>query len=179
MSAQAANAVPVGTASPRQPAPGPIRVRPPAPTPAPAALAPEKVVPLFSEASAEPNPAGSVSEQDWSGALQLVRDVAGRARTTQQQAHQLALRAQKLARQTIADAEAAEERARAAEAAAGLAVERATRAEEHARLMAERVQAAEEKARAAEAELAEAHVWLKRLNECLKNEFHAMTVESI
>ncbi|MDP4005189.1 hypothetical protein [Methylobacterium sp. NEAU K] len=120
----------------------------------------DRVVALFSGAGTVP----PAEDDDWSASLLAVRDAAARVREMQTSARDAVCASERAVR-------AAEDRTRQAEAAMREAVARAERAEEQARLAAER-------ADRAEARTAEARTWLRRMHECMVNEFGALTLEA-
>lgn len=126
----------------------------------------DRVVALFSG----PDTAGSEEDEDWSASLLAVRGVAARVREMQKRASESVRDAQRSVREADAGARAAEDRARHAEATMREAVARAERAEEQVRLAAERADRAEARA-------TEAHMWLRRMHECMVSEFGTLAAE--
>ncbi|AYO81839.1 hypothetical protein [Methylobacterium brachiatum] len=125
----------------------------------------DRVVALFSGPEAP-----AAEDEDWSASLLAVRGVAARVREMQKRARDSVRDAQRSVREADAAARAAEDRARHAEATMREAVARAERAEEQVRLAAERADRAEARA-------TEAHMWLRRMHECMVSEFGALAVE--
>jgi len=126
----------------------------------------DRVVALFSGADT----AAAADDEDWSASLLAVRGVAARVREMQKRARDSVREAQRAVRDSDAAARAAEDRARHAEATMREAVTRAERAEEQVRLAAERADRAEARA-------TEAHMWLRRMHECMVSEFGALAAE--
>ncbi|QEE38988.1 MULTISPECIES: hypothetical protein [unclassified Methylobacterium] len=126
----------------------------------------DRVVALFSG----PDAAASAEDEDWSASLLAVRGVAARVREMQKRARDSARDAQRSVREADAAARAAEDRARHAEATMREAVARAERAEEQVRLAAERADRAEARA-------TEAHMWLRRMHECMVSEFGTLAAD--
>jgi len=139
----------------------------------------KKVVPLFAEPSTSdaqetpPDPAAV----DWPGALDLIRDVGARVRRARDFAQEVSLRSQSIIRRSVKQTEEAERRAQAAEVAAKAATQRADRADELARLSEARAKLAEKQAEEARAGEAEAHLWLRRVHACLKDELGDIVVD--
>ncbi|MEH3064087.1 MAG: hypothetical protein PGN33_15565 [Methylobacterium radiotolerans] len=129
----------------------------------------DRVVALFSgAAAASPAPASPAAEDDWSTSLTAVRGAAARVRALQASARDSVREAQSSVRAAETALRAAEERARHAEALLQAALTRAKRAEAQAR-------ASDERAERAEAQRAEARAWLRRMHECMVNEFGALS----
>ena len=128
----------------------------------------DRVVALFSGADGAASPVAA--DEDWSDSLLAVRGVAARVREMQKSARDAVRISQRSVREAEAAARAAEDRAHHAEATMREAVARADRAEEQVRLAAERADRAEARA-------TEAHMWLRRMHECMVSEFGALTVE--
>ena len=126
----------------------------------------DRVVALFSGPAAAPAP----EPDDWSASLTAVRGLATRVRNLQTNARDSMREAQRSVREAEAAARAAEDRALHAESLLREAVARAERAEDQVRAAAERVERAE-------ALTAEAHMWLRRMHECMVSEFGALTQE--
>lgn len=126
----------------------------------------DRVVALFSGADT----AAAAEDEDWSASLLAVRGVAARVREMQKRARESVRDAQRSVREADAAARAAEDRARHAEATMREAVARAERAEEQVRLAAERADRAEARA-------TEAHMWLRRMHECMVSEFGTLAAE--
>jgi hypothetical protein len=137
-----------GTARPRDPGAAPV----------------DRVVALFSGGVPAPARAGD----DWSASLTAVRGVAQQVRALQTSARDAIREANRSTREAETRVRAAGARADRAEGLLGEAVARAERAEAQAR-------AAEERADRAEARTAEAHAWLRRMHECMVQEFGALT----
>lgn len=127
----------------------------------------DRVVALFSGA-ASAAPAAPADEDDWSASLSAVRGVAARVRALQADARDSVREAQSSVRAAETARRAAEERARHAEALLQAALARAEQAEAQARAAAER-------AERAEAQRVEARAWLRRMHECMVNEFGALS----
>ncbi|SFM79780.1 hypothetical protein [Methylobacterium pseudosasicola] len=126
----------------------------------------DRVVALFSGTDS----AAAAEDEDWSASLLAVRGVAARVREMQKRARDSVREAQRAVRDADAAARAAEDRARHAEATMREAVARAERAEEQTRLAAERADRAEARA-------TEAHMWLRRMHECMVSEFGTLAAE--
>ncbi|MCJ2122070.1 hypothetical protein [Methylobacterium sp. J-077] len=122
----------------------------------------DRVVALFS--GADGTAPAAAEDEDWSASLLAVRGVAARVREMQKRARDSVREAQRTVREADATARAAEDWARHAEATMREAVARAERAEEQVRLAAERADRAEARA-------TEAHMWLRRMHECMVSEF--------
>ena len=114
-----------------------------------------RVIALFSGADT----AAAAEDEDWSASLLAVRGVAARVREMQKRARDSVREAQRAVRDSDAVARAAEDRARHAEATMREAVTRAERADR------------------AEARATEAHMWLRRMHECMVSEFGALAAE--
>lgn len=150
------------------------RVRPSLPTRSVASVTAEvlppehagKVVPLEIPVTAAAQADGD--RTDWAGSLQLVQDVSARTRTVRAAAHDAAARAEELAKRCVVQAEASEVRARELS-------ERLGEAEARARSLRERLDAAEARANRADEQVAEAHSWLRRLHDCIRDEFTSLT----
>lgn len=127
----------------------------------------DRVVALFSGA-ASAAPVFSAAEDDWSTSLTAVRGAAARLRALQASARDSVREAQSSVRAAETARRAAEERARHAEALLAAALARAEQAEAQAR-------ASDERAERAEAQRAEARAWLRRMHECMVNEFGALS----
>ena len=126
----------------------------------------DRVVALFSGA-ASVGPAAEADADDWSASLTAVRGVAQQVRALQTSARDAIRQAHHAAHEAEARVRAAGARAEQAEGLLGEAIARAERAEAQAR-------AAEERADRAEARTAEAHAWLRRMHECMVQEFGAL-----
>ncbi|MGU3464186.1 hypothetical protein ACLBXO_04975 [Methylobacterium sp. C33D] len=127
----------------------------------------DRVVALFS-GTAPVMPAPPAAEDDWSTSLTAVRGAAARVRALQASARDSVREAQSSVRAAETALRAAEERARHAEALLQAALARAEQAEARAR-------ASDERAERAEAQRAEARAWLRRMHECMVNEFGALS----
>jgi ATPase subunit of ABC transporter with duplicated ATPase domains len=123
----------------------------------------DRVVALFSGGVSAPARSGD----DWSASLTAVRGVAQQVRALQTSARDAIRQAHHAAHEAEARVRAAGARAEQAEGLLGEAIARAERAEAQAR-------AAEERADRAEARTAEAHAWLRRMHECMVQEFGAL-----
>lgn len=116
------------------------------------------------------------SYTEFAATIDLVRSVAGRVRHLHGQARAEVAEQRQIARIATGSAQAAKVRADEAEARVRVAVAEAEQIGRQMRELKAKLVAAETRAAQAEIRAQEAQTWLRRLHDCMANEFTALTV---